>query len=703
MTQHANTDRSTEDISAANSDGFPTIRLGRDDVEVRRLAPEPVKRLAMPRHEAMFIRAFERAHEANLISGTLPHDAVRALSRSIIDSPKAAVARAESGVTGLVNTAADTSVTRYNYSALTLVPGMQPRGAAAGGRPTQVPDPEEDLDASDANSGLMVLTFDDPEHLRRWVADAIARSLFRAVKRGRPADIAATGVRRPISVSMTLIQFKDGTPSQWVPMVADGISRLSVCLAAILGHLGDRDFHAAADTISTTLLPTSSLSDRSNSHDLVKAMHRQHIKYVEDYQDHVDVDGEPDEEGIRLRQFLTLPADVYLLATNSETGEPHPMDSVMQGVVSDTHTDVDLWDAEDQSRHRVIRALTQMLEADFISKEFYDLAVGRAHPATSDDISVPQAGVRANQVLLRRAVTLQASLIGPAHFDDLKRALRIVGGHGSLTLDKVVQYIAPLVCEPWGTKKPMTKAWNYGGPVTQAARSIDLVPVHPADYLTLVDAAMDEDDAEVAAAARIELALAGGTALVADGILTTAVVGGSGGTKNKLAFRGNVNLAIDALTRTREGLLVLATAANAFDPALRFDKARLPQVDESQPDKVLRDGAGKAVPITEPIVAQVAALTDTADTGGEDDSRQESEVEETEEQRVEREAAEAREAMHRAAATLPGQAHAFLQAVQSLQTMFEESNETATGLAPSDKSAILQDLVSASVLVGGLQ
>jgi hypothetical protein len=667
-----------------------TIRVGREDIEVKRLAPEPSSQLQMPRHEATFIKAFERADDAGHLPAVPDERMIRAFSRATTEAPKALVGRIEAGITTLSTDIADVSVVRTTVSCLGVLPGDQPRGAATGGRVTQVPDPVENVEESEALDGLRVLTFKDPQHLRDWSADAIARSLERAKKRGRPSDIGATGTRRPISASMVLIEFEDGTTSQWVLMASDGISRLSVCAASILGVI-DKKPEDAAKVVAAALVPDS-LDQDSKHHDLVRDMARHHAKWVTQYLEHVTDDG-PDEDAVRIRQYLSLPADVYLLAVDSETGDPHEMESAMQGIVSDTHTDVDGWAPEDQARHTVIRALTQMAEDGHIGEEFYRLCTGRAPATMSDEIFEPGEGVSGDQVLLRRAVTILAVLLDCDTYARFKRALRQFSTHGRLDLAKTVNYVAPLVCEPWGTSKPITKAWGYGGPVPPALASIRLIPTHPADYLDLVKVALNTDDPDIAEDARVELALAGGTALLADGVLSAALVGGAGGSKEPISFRGPVNIAVDALTKTENGLTILALAANHFSPTVEADKARPPQIDHNREDKVKRDGAGKVHRVTLRQIADLAVQGDPSRKTDKDDDNSPTDKPEEDDEQV----------LRRLAADLVVAAHNLKQDVDQVVSQQGIAGGVSTGLSQEDKNAMLADLMPAMATIAALQ
>lgn len=620
-----------------------TVHLGSTEVEVTRLAPVPTSQQVTVDDEVACVSALEDATEAGLLPGVPPESLGRALARVSIDEPHMKLARIRSGIVIDLTDSADVATMRTALSPLTCLPGEQPRGGSAGGRPGQVQEPTEGRDRKATRLGLRVLVFDDAEHLRAWCADALARSLTRARKRGRPEEIAATGVRRPVSAAMTLLKFRDGTGAQWVPMLGDGISRSAVCGAALCDEF-DGDPVVAADAVSRLVLaPLSTLTARSPAHELARKMRRNHDQFVGLYEGHVDEDG-ADEAGVRMRQFLRLPADLHLLASDPETNNPHPMDTAVEAFVSDLHTGVDGWDREDDSRHTALRALKQLRRDGVVNADLFALCSNRTDPAHASELATqppsqvvlapvtspgantrPRLAPSLDQLLLRRAVTIMAALLSPDLYPTFKNALRNTSGRKRLTMSQVVDYIAPLVCEPWGTLKPITRAWAYGGPVPTWARDVTLAPRHPEDYLTLVGIANDPATPEpVALAARLELALAGGTALIADGVLTTALVGGSGSTTTPLAFRGHVNAAVDALTCSTEGLTSLALAANHFRPSRSARSARLPGIDMTRPDRVARDGVGVPVRVTETVLAgyagQALRRVDAAATSEVDES-----------------------------------------------------------------------------------
>jgi hypothetical protein len=598
-----------------------TIRVGKHIVEVARLATTPTLRSPVADDETAYISALRHAASTGQLPGEPPPSFARALARAGTDSPEVATTRIRTAmVTNLTDTA-DIAVVRTAFSPFTVLPGEQPRGGSAGGRPGQVREPREGFDTQATQLGLRVLAFNDPEHLRAWCADALSRSLTRAIKRGRPGEIAATGVRRPVLAAMTLVQFTDGTASQWIPMISDGISRLAVCGAGLLDRLDD-DPVLAAHAIAQVLLPVTGLKSTSPAHELARRMRRNHQTFVAEYRRHLDAEDGPDESGVRMRQFLTLPADLHLLATDPASRNPHPMESAMEVVVSDQHTGVDGWGHEDDSLHTTLRALKRLVNDGHLDHDFFDLYANRTdlrdsgllesstdHHERADNLD----HVDNDRLLLRRAVTLMAALLGQPRYRQLKAALMTVSGRRSLTMHQVIDFVAPLVCEPWGTLKPITRAWAYGGPVPTWIRDTSLKPAHPNDYLTLVEIALSPTaPIPAVTAARLELALAGGTALIADGVLTSALVGGSGSARTPLPFRASVNATVEALTLTEEGLTALAVAANHFHPSRSATTARLPSIDLDQPDRVARDGVGMPIRTTETILANYAAQGHTA-------------------------------------------------------------------------------------------
>lgn len=691
------------------------IHLGADEVAVARLAPEPIQHRPTAAHELGYITALAEAVERGVLPGRPPDGFGRALARAATDDPRSVIARIRNGLVTAHTEVSDVAVLRTRVSPFTVLPGEQPRGAAAGGRPGQVREPGAGQDAAASRLGLRVLHFDDLAHLHAWVADSLGRSLTRAIKRGRPQEIANTGVRRPVLASMVLLTFADGTAPQWAPMLSDGISRLAVCAASLLGVL-DSEPHAAASAVADGLLNVGrGLTPSSPTYELARRMRRHHDSLVRQYRAHLTDEadapgssGAPDESGVKIRQFLTLPVDLHLLAIDPTDGEPRPMETALETLVSDVHLGVDGWSHDDEGRHTATRALKRLAANGDITSDLLQLCMGsrdvqqvpelRPSPIgyatssdpmpTAHDAIRPAAIAEQDRLLLRRAVSLMTMLLGPHLYPTVKSALREVSGRPRLTMQQTVEYVAPLLYEPWGTQKPATKAWAYGGPVPSWIRDTQITPAHPADYLELVQIALDPNAASHSVtAAQLELALAGGTALIADGILTTALVGGSGGSTSSLAFRGTINATVEALTQTEEGLTALAVAANHFRPSQNIRSARLPAIDLDQPDRVARDGMGIAIRTTEVALAHIAAQGGAVAHEGQPTSDA---VEPTPMQNLQ---ARARH--------LPREARTMLHGVKLTKALHDETGGP-TGLTENDLDAVHDALSQSLKLVGRL-
>ena len=170
------------------------------------------------------------------------------------------------------------------------------------------------------------------------------------------------------------------------------------------------------------------------------------------------------------------------------------------------------------------------------------------------------------------------------------------------------------------------------------------------------------------------------------------VVGGSGGSKTKLDFRGAVNITIDALTQTDEGLTLLAIAANAFKPAQKAEKSRLPAVDMEREDRVQRDKAKQPVRVTEKQIASLAAEGDpTRATNKHDEDDDSSDEQQTDE-----------ELLQGLAAELPDAAAALLKDVEQVKRLRDQTGAT-TGLSEEDLDALHDVLTGTIKLIGKLQ
>lgn len=162
------------------------------------------------------------------------------------------------------------------------------------------------------------------------------------------------------------------------------------------------------------------------------------------------------------------------------------------------------------------------------------------------------------------------------------------------------------------------------------------------------------------------------------------MVGGSGGSRFALAFRGSVDAVVAALTRTEEGLTQLALAANAFRPARLARDARLPSVDMTSADRIARDGLGFALPVTQKQIAQLAAAADSEHEDGEGDRSGSGSDEPTPEG-----------LLQRLAAALPSSSSAVRKQFEDVLSR-QETLRAPTALSSEDRRAILENLQAAT-------
>lgn len=633
-----------------------------DIVEVERLGREVFDGPSATGPQCL--TAVRQAKVAGLQPRPLPKEVARVIATVATEPPEAVLDRLRSGLTVTSTQPADVVSLRALSAAPLIFPGDQPRGASEGGRPLQVADPVE-VPPTPESSGFRTLRFRDPAHLRGWITDIVERSLAGAAHTDKGREIAATGVRRDIVTAPTQISFENGVTSQWVLMAYDGITRLSLCLAALL-NVHNAETAKAARLISEHLVPSSpGFNRKTNTTALLTQQRRSYGRLVERYRSGL-VDGEPNEDAVWVRQHLHLPIDLHIAASDPHTGAAVPLHPSMASIVADAHVGVTPWKKPDLTLHRTRRAVRLLVERDQLTD---DEAERVLRPSFA-------SGANQRRDMLRRGVDIVALFFGADLYDETKRALRASTGAPRLTSQQVMASLGPLICQPWGATRPASEAWSYGGVALSEIVGGTFQPTHPENYLDLVETALDPDSTS-----RLELAVAGGIALIADGLLSTTLVGGSGGANEALPFRGTIDEALSNLARTREGLTALAIAANHFNPlAHGAAVGKLPQVDMSAADRVLRDGAGMPVWTTTKILArQAAAGRDVQEPAPEDAPTLPATA----------------ALLEDLVARLPQSVHDVLTAMETIADLLASDDAPASsGLTAEDREVITQDLAT---------
>ena len=522
----------------------PTLRIGKEMVKVVSYAPEP-SLVTLARHEASFIKTLTTA-----MDGRAPETGlIRTLSRSVAD-PEKTLAKIDAPLDWTGTAHGPVISVRTDVLACGVLPGPQPRGRTGRDhRSTSEPTVEH------TEKGQIRLAFESIDHFVRWLQDSIARTMARAIKRGRHLEIAATGVRRDVACHLAVLSFRDGSADQDVMLVRDGISRWTSAHVLRLGLAATAPAEAAAQIVND-LVPKAKLVTTTDTRALSKQMHVVATKVQQEYDDNITPTG-PTERAILLRQASRMPATIHLARRDEGPG----LAAAIDRIVADVHTDVEKWDEEDADYHQVRTVLEAMHDNGTLSDELYDLL--------NDTEGSP----------LRRAVDLAAFAMGEG-FESIKTEMRNQGIFKAVWARRVTELMGPVVTEPWSQIKGVGTVWGYDGALPVLGRT--MIPSHPNDYLDLVGPALEGDED-----ARDELRIAGSIALISNGIVTTSIIGGPGGAKRD---RMSLNRLFGTLSKTEEGLIQLAIAANTFDPASMVNP--IPAVDMSREDKVQRDGAG---------------------------------------------------------------------------------------------------------------
>ncbi len=523
----------------------PVLHIGNAAIEVVALAPAP-SLVTLPRHEASYLKAIETALGVRAPEPGL----VRTLSRAVAD-PTQALAKLGAPLDWTGTAHGPVISIRADVLASGVLPGPQPRGRT--GRDYRSA-PEPSVEHTDR--GQVRLVFDDVEHFVKWLQDSIARTMDRAIRRNRHLEIAATGVRRDVACHLAVLSFRDGSADQYVVLVRDGISRWTSAQVLRLGLESKAPADAAAQIVSA-LVPKAKLTATTDTRALSKQMHVVATKVQQEYEGNLTPSG-PTERAILLRQANRMPATIHLALRDDGPG----LAAAIDRIVADVHTDVEKWDEEDADYHQARTVLEAMHDNGVLSDEVYQLV-----------------GIE-NTSPMRRAVSLAAFAMGEG-FEPIKTEMRRQGIFKSVWARRVTELMGPVITEPWSQIKGVGTVWGYDGALPVLGRT--LVPSHPDDYLDLVRPALDNDDD-----ARDELRVAGSIALISNGVVTTSIIGGAGGSKRR--DRMSLNTLFARLSAAEEGLVQLAIAANTFAPDSGVNP--VPAVDMTQPDRIRRDGAG---------------------------------------------------------------------------------------------------------------
>lgn len=553
-----------ESIPTSRPDGRVFVQFGAEQVEIISAATDLPSEAELPRHEASFLKA---ARES--LGAQCPDQlAIRSFSRAVFE-PASALAKLRAPLDATGAPQGRVRSVRADLWSVAVIPGPQPRGRT-GLEHRSTPDPE----VTHSRDGLIKYVFDSPRHFVNHTIDAVARTISGAVKRGRPAEILATGVRRDVTTHLAEIAFRDGSVSQFVLVVRDGITRWASTQLLIHGLAG-ADAVRDSRVIVDEMLPYDALTGR-DSRALSKRWQARSKRLATEYRAGVTSQASS-ERALTLRQALRLPATTYFAMDQPATD----MAAAIERIVADMHTDVEKWSEDDEDFHNARSLFASAHEAGYVPDHIASLVREPGQPAAA----------------LQRAVSIAYFAMG-AGFEDLKTQMRRQGLGRKVRREHVSRVIAPLLTEPWSSVKGTGKAWRYRGALPEVGTE---TPTHPANYLDLVaPAARGEVEAMT------ELRVAGSIALLATDVVSSSLVGGSGAARDRTVPLMSFDTLFEGLVRTERGLTQLALAANAFDPSGRNNP--FPVVNLEAPGQAWYDGGGfPSGPDGEPLTQKVLA------------------------------------------------------------------------------------------------
>ncbi|MFE7504373.1 hypothetical protein [Promicromonospora sp. NPDC057488] len=519
------------------------------DVQITaRLRPHPTVHKVRARPGQLISRSLDKA--TSDVVFTAPPEAGRVISRTT-DDPAAADAQI-AGAFRVATPEGDLLAAHYEASTPMLLPGPQPRGMSA----TRAIDPL--WPTPTIREGIPCYRFADVAGYRATTAGDIARTVHDLRARKRPAEILATGVRQELATHLAILTFEDGTPDQFVVLIRDGITRWTACMMLGLGIADGERLTAkqVANRIIDHLLPTVRVSPTTHADAFQTAQHTVRTAWLREYEaDRLPARGkEPSSLGqraIHLNQILVVPTRLYL--PTEVNGE---MIGAIDRMVADIHTGQEKWDDDDQFFKQTLDILHAMHRQGVLSNDELALVVD------VDDDQHP----------LDRAAQI-CKLLLHDKYAQFKAQIRRQGTYGAVHLHHAVEILAAALSRPWAGVKPLGSAWTYKGVLDPGLPHAGLILRSPNSYMELVPLAFGGD-----ADAKAELRLVGAIALIANGRVSTTLLGGSGGAKKRVRRITFVEL-FKGLLATRKGLTQLALAADWFHADYEPAGDPLPAVD----------------------------------------------------------------------------------------------------------------------------
>ncbi|MFF2813162.1 hypothetical protein ACFVT2_39575 [Streptomyces sp. NPDC058000] len=563
-----------------------TVEWGREQVLVSDVAGE------LPEGSDTDARAKLVKHGRESGLATLPEDAWYAVARASVAPELVALQLRGAGDADgslLLEEHVDGATLRSVHTRVwlsELFPGIQPR---TGQQVLDVDDPQVSGTAEDGRpQAFLRYRYRDLDHLRKHIHQTVHATLQ---MNSYEESILARRVTRALIVHPVVLDFDDeDTESVHVLVARDGITRLASAWKVLAGPGAVKDEAAtlAMETLVAELPQPANepLKPRTQRWGLGRERKRELLR--EEFAK--EAAGEqPSRRAIQIAQTFVVPAHIAV-GVRAHTSGALPaadvFDDALRSILASVHVEFKPWDATAQNLEVATRALKLVVQTrarewgkEEELGEVYALAVGRRPaadtPAVFRDPRIPQTP-------LWRAVSLLHVLTRPDLFAELHSRAKEIKNERRMSTKGYAGLLGPVVDQPWRSEKKTAltqarKAWTNGGVLCADVLKGNWVPVPTDDFTSLVGPALAGD-----LDARCTLALAGGTALIADKLLTSNV-GSSLGTERepgKVPFRADAHVVVGGLAREGNelGLWTLALAAQ------RFESGRMPRNASSRHD-----------------------------------------------------------------------------------------------------------------------
>ncbi|WNI24266.1 hypothetical protein [Streptomyces sp. ITFR-16] len=568
-------------MSAYTADEPITVEWGKQQIEVSTVDQVP---------DASDVDERNKLVKAGMRSPlvALPEDAWHAVARAAVTPETVALQLRESKdarASLLLEEHVDGATLRSVHSRVwlsELFPAIQPR---TGQEILAVDDPQVTGMAENGKpQAILRYRYESLQHLKRHVQQTISTTLYR---NSYAESILARRVTRALIVHPVIYEFDDGGEPVCALVARDGITRLASAWKVLAGPDSDPEqvaalaveallaqYQQSANEPPKPLTQRMALGRQARRKALRDEFAREMAK--------AGADKQPSLRAIQIAQSHVVPAHITVGAQVHERTALNAedlFDDALRSILASVHVEFKPWDTAAQNVEVAGRALKRVLHGGTGSgagkdglHAVYELAVGlRAAsdtPHVYGDQSIPGTG-------LWRAVQLLHTLTRPNIFEELRTRAKEIKGDRRMTDKGYAGLLGPIVDHPWrSTKKAAAQqarnAWSNGGVLFKEVLEDGWAPTVTEDFRTLVEPALKGNRD-----ARLTLALAGGTALIADKLLTRNVGSSVGMTRapGKVPFRSDVHKIVEGLAREGNeiGLRTLAWAAQ------RFEDDRLPR------------------------------------------------------------------------------------------------------------------------------